>query len=336
MPAAKKGAWDAGETPKDDIDDVEEIPSTTAVDMKGADTDKADKEKAEKEKAEKEKKKKEEEEEAEGKPSCCSRCCGCCGSCCRITFKVIGYFFLYLFGFVFLNVFGVLHLVFRILHTVLNIFAQCRRADIDVMQEIHYDSSSELSGSDGDKEREELLHIEEYEREKAGGNRNGGGGAGAGGWSAGQAQQPAEKGKGAKEKPPLAPPKRTREQIAQVRAARKLKKVDDARRVAVILNGQPDPGPKQGTGPIKAPKFVSCGCVGRSFIACLGMFMVSITYLFFALSHLTLLGIVALLSVMFPKLTVGGMSAVKEFQERCDILCRRPPPPPPPAEAKAV
>lgn len=299
------------------------------------------------------------DEEIDQGPGCCSRCCA---GCCRgvgYVFKAIGYLLLYIFGIVFLLVLIALHITFRIVHTIMNVFAQCRRADLNMIGEFKYDDDDMLSGSEAEEEEEALRQIEAYEEQEHRATMmasSGGFGSGAyapsgsyGAGSPGHSGAYAPSGAYGASSPTLrsssqgsmsaagsAPgavvgqaqlpdyiprPRKTREQIDAQRERRREKKRLDHERVRVMLSGQPDPG---GEGDIAPPKFVSCGCVVRSFVACVGMFMVAITYLFYALSQITLLGVVALLALLFPPTTVTGMMVVKEFQDRNDILCKDP------------
>jgi hypothetical protein len=230
-----------------------------------------------------------------------------------MIFKVIGLLLLYVLGIILVIVLGALHAVFRILHTMMNLLAQCRRADIDVLQEFHYESEdSEGSGSELEREREDLAYVDEFERNE---QRL---------MILGQRQPPTPSKGGDDEVPKImSRPKRTREDIKEARVARKAKKIDDAKRIVALLNNQPDPGVTEGfKSELTPPKFVSPQCAFSALVASAGMFMVSLTYMFYALSYATLLGIVALISMMFPSTTVGGMRVVKEFQDQSDIIAR--------------
>lgn len=284
-----------------------------------------------------------EEEPDDGKPGCCGRCCrGFCKGM-GLVVKGLLYFLLYIIGLAFLIALVAMHIAFRVMHVVMNILAQCRRADLDMLSTFGYGSDDEASGTEGDEEREDKEANDRWDEYQEG-RRNGGGGKHAASSSLRQSGSSANLGASTSgatainvdEPPPR--PRRTRQQLEEAKQRRLAKRRDDQQRITALLSDQPDPGAADGTnGKIKPPKFVSCGCVTQAVIAFFGMLMVSITYLFFALSMATLLGIVALCCGMFPSTTVTMMSVAKDFQERNDILCRRPyvPTAPPPEEPPA-
>jgi hypothetical protein len=274
-------------------------------------------------------------ESDDGKPGCCSRCCG---SCCRgvaLVFRAIFWLIAYIVGFVFLIALGALHITFRIFHAVFNLLAQLRRADLDMVKEFDYENESDATGTEADEEAADVQAIEDHERFRAEQQQQQQQASGASYRSA-----PSGNGRGKSEDlpnsasavvPPPPPPKRNRDEIAAARKERCEHRKDDRRRVRAMLAGGEDPGAADGTNrPVKPPKFVSCGCALQAFVAFVGMLMVSVTFLFYSLSQVTLLGIVALLSVLVPRTTVAGMQMAREFEERNDILCRRPWVPPPP------
>lgn len=306
------------------------------------------------------------EDDDDGRPGCCSRCCGACCWGIGMVFRGIGWLIAYLIGFVLIIALGCLHIGFRIFHAVFNLLAQLRRADLDMVKEFDYEDESDASGTEGDEERADMEAIEDHERFQAEqqqqqqassssanfgsgslapsqGQRMGGGGGGgayrstSSGGSAGGGQQQPDLQQQQQQSVYVPPPKRTRDEIKEARKARRKYRDDDRRRVTAMLAGHDDPGAADGSNrPVKPPKFASCRCVAQVFIAFLGMLMVSIAFLFYSLSQVTLLGIVALLSILLPRTTIGGMQMAKEFEERNDILCKRPwvPPPPPPQEEK--
>jgi hypothetical protein len=289
------------------------------------------------------------EEEDDTEPGCCSRCCaGCCRGIGFVLMLFI-YLILYIIGFAFLIALGALHLTFRIVHAIFNLFAQLRRANIDMVREFDYGNESDASGSELEQELEDAAALDAYEKQQVELQQQQSLGVGGGGNAAGpntaarqrsvaasggkyQTQPGAQGHEGAGGEVPLAKPKRTRQDLEKAREYRRKLREDDKRRVRAVLEGKEDPGAADGTNRIyKPPNFASCGCAAQVFIAFIGTVMVSITFLFYALAQITLLGFVALLSAMIRKSTVGGMMLVKEFQERNDIVVKRPwvqPPPP--------
>jgi len=352
------GAWDGGKSAGQPPTEGRVVPTAEVVDPSAPEAEKKDAESSSSDS----------DSEDDGQPGCCSRCCGACGRGIAFVFRALFWLLAYIIGFVFVVVLGSMHISFRIVHAVFNLLAQLRRADLDMVKEFDYERESDASGTEGEEEAADMQAIEDRERfeaEQSGANFGApgqpgrmGGGAGGSAYRAAEergsanhsrsgsaAASPKKGGAAADDLNQttssavfVPPPKRTRDEIKEARKTRRAQRADDRRRVRAMLLGQEDPGASDGTNrPVKPPKFASCRCVAQAFVAFIGMMMVSITFLFYSLAQVTLLGLVALLSILVPRTTVAGMQMAKEFEERNDILCRRPwvPPPPPPQESEA-